>query len=261
MADANIHTYDDRRFIALPGDHDATIDFAVKHFINTAQQAIESKGSFFVALSGGSTPKKIFEKLALPENRAAADWTKTFLFWGDERAVAPDDKDSNYKMAMDSGFAKLPIPKSQIFRMKAEKDIEKHAAEYEDILKKHLHGKGLDLVMLGMGDDGHTASLFPKTKALTVTDRWVVANEVPQKSCFRMTFTYPFINKAENIVFYIMGKDKSERVYQVLTDKNHTYPSSGIGTKEHPATFLLDQEASQELLKNWNPSSNSEKTG
>ena len=253
MDQSRIYRFDERRMIALPGTHDETIDFCVKHLIYVGQLAIEQKGSFFVALSGGSTPKKIFEKLTSPKFRDSLAWSNVFLYWSDERSVGPDDPDSNYKMAMDSGFSKLHIPKEQIFRMKAESNIEKHAKEYQELIQKKLQNKGFDLIMLGMGDDGHTASLFPKTEALSITDRWVVANKVPQKSTTRMTFTYPLINKAENIVFYVMGSKKSQQIYNVLTDKNHTYPSSKVGTKEHNATFILDEEASKELLKHWNP--------
>lgn len=259
MNSSSIHNFDERRNVALPGDHDKTIEFAVNHFISIAQDAIESKGGFYVALSGGSTPKKIFEMLALPKYREAIHWPSVFLFWGDERAVGPDHPDSNYKMAMDSGFSKLSVPKSQIFRMKAESDIKENAKEYEMQIKKNLRGKGFDLVMLGMGDDGHTASLFPGTKALDITDHLVVANEVPQKKCWRMTFTYTLINDAHNIALYVMGEGKQERLVDVLTDKTNSFPSARVGTPSHKAVWIVDDDASKELLKKWSPKGNSNK--
>ena len=118
--------------------------------------------------------------------------------------------------------------------------------------KRNLHGGQLDLVILGMGEDGHTASLFPGTNALNITDSLVVANEVPQKSCWRMTFTFQLINMARNIVLYVMGDAKQERVAEVLFDRNDSFPSGRIGTRATPAVWILDELASKKLLKVWN---------
>ena len=152
--------FDERRHIALPGDHDATLAFAVANWLDIADASIADHDFFAVALSGGSTPKKIFQYLAqMPER---LDWSKVYLFWGDERSVPPNDPDSNYRMAIEeSGLGKLPIPKNHIFRMKAEEDIEANARAYEQIIREKLGPHPFDLIMLGMGDDGHTASLFP----------------------------------------------------------------------------------------------------
>ncbi len=259
MSDSNIHRFDERREIALPGNHEESIEFAVKHFISCAQKAVEKHNQFSVALSGGSTPKKIFEMLALPKYREAIDWARVLLFWGDERPVPPDHPDSNYNMAMKAGFSKLPLKENQIFRMKAESDMEKHAKEYELLIKKNLHGRGFDLIMLGMGDDGHTASLFPKTKALTISDQLVVVNHVPQKNCFRMTFTYPLINNASNIAIYVMGEEKKHRLAEVLMDSKNLFPSALIGTNSHKALWIIDDDASKELLNKWKSKGNSEK--
>lgn len=246
--DETISSFDERRDIALPGDHDEMIEFATKHWIHLAQESIESHGHFYVALSGGSTPKKIFAKLAEPKYREAVDWKSVVIFWSDERSVAPDHPDSNYKMAMDAGFAKLPIDKQQVFRMKAESDIEEHAKEYESLIQQRLKGRGFDLIMLGMGDDGHTASLFPHTRALEIKDRLVVANEVPQKGTYRMTFTFPLINSAHNIVFYVAGSEKSERLHQVLYDQQGSYPAAQVGSTEHHALWIIDDQAGRKLV-------------
>ena len=235
--------WDDRRDIAVPGDAKATYEFCLEHFLKAYNAAVEEKGSFFVALSGGSTPKNIFKLLTSPAHVEKVDWTKVHLFWSDERSVPPEDPDSNYKMAMDAGFSSLPIPPEQIHRMVAEKEIEKGAMQYEELLKKTLQGKGLDYLMLGMGDDGHTASLFPGTKALGETQKLVVANHVPQKKTDRMTFTFTCINQAKEIVIYVVGKNKQEKVQEILSLEDNVYPVQHVGTKEHKALWILDTEA------------------
>lgn len=237
-------TIDARRKVVVPGNESETVAYAAEHFIKCAKAAIEFHGTFFVALSGGSTPKQIYEKLA-SDHKNSIDWQKVFLFWSDERAVPADHPDSNYKMAMDSGFTKLGLPPSHIFRMKGEGDITLHASEYEAIIKKILNGRHFDLIMLGVGEDGHTASLFPGTKGLAVTDKLVIANDVPQKNTLRMTFTYPIINSAHNIVFYAMGKNKQEIIKKILT--TDLFPSSFIGNELHPALWVLDTSAASLL--------------
>lgn len=236
--------FDNRRKLFIGKDKQETLEFAVDHWVHAAKSAIQKRGKFHVALSGGSTPKAIFEKLSQIQD---LEWEKVFLFWSDERSVSPEDPDSNYKMAMEF-FGSLPIPLHQIFRMKAEKDIQKNAAEYEAILKKHTENHLLDLVMLGMGEDGHTASLFPETEALEEKEKLVLANHVPQKNTWRMTFTFPCINNSEKIVIYALGKSKAERVKTVLTAPiDSPFPASKIGSVKHPAIWVLDQEAASKL--------------
>lgn len=230
--------FDNRRHLYIGKDTEEAIDFATDHWINTAKQAIQQRGKFIVALSGGSTPKAIYKKVVLTKE---LDWTKVFLFWSDERAVPADHPDSNYHMAMEF-FGKLPIPPGQIFRMKAEVDIEKNAKDYEEKIQ-HYAGKHLfDLVMLGVGEDGHTASLFPNTTALSIEDRLVVSNYVPAKNTYRMTFTFPCINRSAKIAIYALGKSKQEIVSKVLhAPIISSYPSSRIGTPESIALWILDQ--------------------
>ena len=228
---------DDRRNIEVPGDKETTIVFAMCHWLKCAQDAIDNHGAFFVALSGGSTPKAIFE--ALSKKPDAIDWSRVHLFWSDERSVPPDDPESNYHMAMHSGLEKLPIKPENINRMVAETNTEQNAQEYENLIKQTLLNRPFDLIMLGMGDDGHTASLFPNTSALTVTDRLVVANPVPQKKTTRMTFTYPLINAATNIAIYVIGKTKAPMLEKVLAPDS-PYPISQIGTAATPALIITD---------------------
>lgn len=147
--------------LTVPGDKDATLHYAASHFVAIARDAIEDHGFFAVALSGGSTPKAIYELICQPGLSEEIEWEKVHLFWSDERSVFPDDPESNYRMAMEAGFANMPLLPQHIHRMVAEKDIEAQAHHYETTMRRVLDDQALDLVMLGMGEDGHTASLFP----------------------------------------------------------------------------------------------------
>lgn len=222
-------------------DKERAVEFAVHHFIESANDAIQHRGQFAVALSGGSTPAAIFKALATPDNREKVDWSKVFLFWSDERSVPPDHTDSNYKMAMDSGLAALPLNPDQIFRMQAESDIEVHAAAYERLIKEKTDGR-FDLTMLGMGDDGHTASLFPGSEALNEEKKLVTANYVAKFDTQRMTCTYPCINASRRIAIYVMGARKEHVLREVLLgDENpDLYPVQKIGTAETPALWITD---------------------
>lgn len=240
-----LKSWDERRdYIIFPNQKE-TIDFAVEHWIHSAERAIQQRGRFAVALSGGSTPKAIYEALL----KAPLDWSKVWLFWSDERAVPPDHPDSNYRMAMESGLGKLPIPPSQIFRMIAEKQIEKNALDYEEKIQ-HVLGKSLfDLVMLGVGEDGHTASLFPNTTGLEETQRLVIANAIPEKKSLRMTLTFSCINQSFHSVIYAIGLNKHLIVPRVLNAAIVSpFPASRIGTPEHKALWVLDADAAK-LLK------------
>lgn len=240
-----IDGFDECRDIIIPGDYDQTLDFCTKQFIQIAQLAIESQGFFNVALSGGSTPSALFKQLANSENRNKVEWGKVRLFWSDERAVPPSDPSSNYHMAMESGFNTLPLKPENIFRMHAEENIEQNALAYEALIKTHVPNCAFDLIMLGMGEDGHTASLFPKTHALHAEERLVVANYVPQKNSWRMTFTFECINSGKNIAIYVLGKSKAEMVKKVLTSPYDpdVLPVQRVGTPTHKALWIADKAA------------------
>jgi 6-phosphogluconolactonase len=242
--------WDERRYLIVPGDQNATLIFCLEHFIAAAKEAIADHGAFFVALSGGSTPKAIFEHLCESPYKQQLDWNKIELFWSDERSKGPNDPESNYHMAMEAGFNKMPIPPSQIHRMQAEEEIEKNALLYEKKIKEVLKGKPFDLIMLGMGEDGHTASLFPHTEGLKKTGRFVIANYVPQKKTWRMTFTYDCINQAHHIVVYVLGASKKQMLAEVLKspDDFDLLPSQRIGTKEHKALWIADEAAAALLI-------------
>lgn len=245
-----IFAYDERRDFVVPGYREDTFQYCAEHFIETANKAIEEHGFFSVALSGGSTPKGIFSLLASPEYRSKLDWGKVLLFWSDERSVPPDSPESNYRMAMDAGFDKLGILKENIFRMVAETEIEENALRYEQIIRQKVPGASFDLVMLGMGDDGHTASLFPHTKGLHVQKKLVTANYIPSKQTWRLSLTFDCINAAKVIAIYVIGKGKQQKLKEVFT---HPYepeelPIQKIGTPEHRALWILDLEAAEALL-------------
>ncbi|MES2121923.1 MAG: 6-phosphogluconolactonase [Chlamydiota bacterium] len=231
------------RKLVVPGDSQKTLQYCVEHFVRIAQESIQDHGAFYVALSGGSTPKAIFQHLCGPPYLEQIDWSKVHLFWSDERAVAPTDPDSNFHMAMEAGLKNMPIPQEHIHRMVAESHIEENALAYENTILKN---RPFDLVMLGMGDDGHTASLFPHTEGLKVKDRLVIANYIPEKNTWRMTFTFPCINNASHIAVYILGAGKKQILKQVLAaaDDPSSYPVLQVGTPDRPSLWIADQAAS-----------------
>jgi 6-phosphogluconolactonase len=246
----HVQSFNERWDIVIPGNGKEAVAYAVLHFMTVAKESIAEHGHFAVALSGGNTPKAIYEGLAKSEDRNQVDWKRVLLFWGDERSVPPTHSDSNYKLAMESGLASLPILKKNVFRMPAEDDIEEEAKKYEALIKEKILHKRFDLVMLGMGEDGHTASLFPKTHGLHADDdRLVIANYVPQKETWRMTLTYHGINTARNICIYILGKGKAEMVARIF---NGSYdpdnlPIQRVGTPTNKALWIMDEEAASLL--------------
>lgn len=233
-----IWAFDERRNIALPGGSKEALDFAVEQWLALAKKAIEEKGLFTCALSGGSTPKSIYKALAL--QKAALDWSKVELYFSDERTVPLDNPESNYHMAWEAGFKELVKP-SQLFPMYVASEPQEAACAYDRLIS----GKVFDLVMLGMGDDGHIASLFPYTHALRCEERDVIANFLPEKETWRITLTYPAINRATAITLYVFGSNKAERVKEVFTAPYDPtrLPAQKIGTPENKALWILDKEA------------------
>ena len=245
----NIQAYDERRDIMIPGDPDDTVRFAVEHFFHVAEKAIKEKGFFSVALSGGSTPKAIYREIAKTENKKKLDWNKVLVFWSDERSVAPTDQNSNYHMAMEAGFDSLSLPPENIFRMVAEDSIEENAKAYEANLAEAIPTRSVDLIMLGMGDDGHTASLFPKTHGLHTNQRLIIANYVPHLETWRMTMTFDCINSGANIALYVIGNAKAKMVKKVFEHPldPDQFPVQKVGTPTHKALWIMDTAAASEL--------------
>lgn len=221
-------------------------------FVALAIEAIAAKGQFTVALSGGSTPKGMYALLASDEYKNKVEWDKVHLFWGDERSVPPDNEQSNYRMANEAMISKLSIPKENVHRMEAElEDIESAAKSYETVLKQIFRVSDgefprFDLILLGMGDDGHTASLFPGTKALAEKKLIVVVNWVEKFKTNRMTFTSPTINAAHNVVFMAAGANKVQPLKEVLVGERNPelYPSQLVQPLDGKLFWLIDEAAS-----------------
>jgi 6-phosphogluconolactonase len=227
--------WDERRDIFIGKNSEEAIRFAVEHWVHSAERAIQARGRFAVALSGGTTPKEVYRRLS----REKVDWKKIWLFWSDERAVPPTHPDSNYKMAMEAGFAE--VPPNQIFRMKGEGDLQKNAADYRDLIHRTLDKHLFDLVMLGVGEDGHTASLFPRTAALH-SNETVAANWIEEKKTWRLTLTFPCINQSRHSMILALGKAIVPKVLEAPIES--PYPASKIGTPEHKALWILDTPTS-----------------
>jgi 6-phosphogluconolactonase len=208
------------REIKVVPDAKAVAAEAAERVTAAAERAIEERGRFSIALSGGSTPKALYALWAAEPYRSRVDWSKWHILFGDERAVPPDHKDSNYKMADEALLSKVPIPKSQVYRMKGElgEQAEEAAKEYGLMLKAEF-GDGLDVVLLGMGGDGHTASIFPGSKAVSEKEHRVVGyfaeNSSTGKS-WRVTMTAPYINQAREVLVLLAGADKAARLAEVF---------------------------------------------
>ncbi len=246
----SIQSFDERRDILIFDTTEEAIEFSVEHFIQKANLAILNHGFFSVALSGGSTPKAIFKKLCEKENATKIDYSKILLFWSDERDVPLDDAESNYKTAMDAGFKTLNIPEDHIFPMRKTGDLEFDAKTYEGLIATILPSKQFDLVMLGMGDDGHTASLFPDTAGLDIEDRPVIVNFVPEKKSYRLSLTFSCINHAKEILIYVLGKSKADMVAKVFHEpfNKSKLPIQAVGTKKTKSLWLLDKDAASLLF-------------
>src|SRR5271163_1882207 len=227
-----------------------------EQLLEAAQEAVASRGLARIAISGGNTPKRTFEMLADPAATefSVFPWDKTDLFWVDERCVPPDDKDSNYRMTKLALLDKVPLAADHVFRIEGELDPELAAARYESVIRNRFRLEGaelptFDLVALGMGPDGHTASLFPHTAGIHELTRIAIANHVPQKETWRVTLTSPVINQGRKVVFLIGGADKATVLKSVLSDKYdpETWPSQVIQPKSGQLLLLLDQAAAAEL--------------
>lgn len=190
---------------------------AAEHFVTLAAEAMVIHGQFVVALSGGSTPRIAYTLLASDEFAARVDWPRVRVFWGDERCVPPDHPDSNYRMARETLLDRIPIPTENVHRMRGELSPDQAATAYQAELEAVLGAGGqFDLILLGMGADGHTASLFPGTAALHEQTRWVVAHYVDKLAAWRITLTPAAINAATHVIFVVSGADKAERLREVL---------------------------------------------
>lgn len=224
---------------------------AVANFIQLADRSIKQSGFFTVSLSGGTTPESFYRKLADPANQEKLAWQGIHLFWGDERPVPPNHPDSNFRMAEAALLSRVPIPDENIHRVPAEMDLQVAALNYEEMLRRFFESDWprFDLVLLGMGEDGHTASLFPKSAGLSEEKRWFIPNYAPTTGSWRLTLTKNAINHARAIWVLIRGKSKAETLAKVLTGAKHAadYPIQLISPEDGQMVWMVDEDAAMHL--------------
>lgn len=237
-------------------DAEAVSRAAAEEVVACARAAVLARGRFTLVLSGGSTPRRLYELLADPPFRELVDWGRVEVFWGDERCVPPDHSDSNYRMAHAALLAKVPISSARVHRMHAERDDRDAAArEYSvEIAKTFAVAPAgeppvFDLILLGLGPDGHTASLFPHTEAVRERRRWVVRNYVPKFQADRITLTPPILNRGETILFLVAGADKAPVLQEVLEGPldPDRLPSQLIRPAAGRLVWLVDRAAASQL--------------
>ena len=232
-------------------DAEALAEAAARHVAEAAQAAIDARGAFSISLSGGSTPHHLHLKLATPPLKSQIDWAHVHVFFGDERCVPPDDPRSNYRMAEETLLSKVPIPREQIHRMRGELPPEEAARDYEEQLRQFFKSEPprLDLILLGMGDNGHTASLFPGLTAVHEQTRWVVAEYVAEVRMWRITLTPYVINLARQVMFLVAGSGKASMLRQVLEGPYapDDRPAQIVRPSPGEVIWLVDAAAAAEL--------------
>ncbi len=258
--------------IVVVSDRAALARNAATRLVVLAREAMAARGRFAVALSGGSTPRDLYALLASPEFAPQVDWARVHFFWGDERAVPPDHPDSNYRMANETLLSRVPVPSGNIHRIRAELPPADATREYEETLRvffdldankreqtrtreKNPRSSALirvpsfDLILLGLGANGHTASLFPHTPLLRETTRWVAAEYIDEVKMWRITLTAPVINAAEHILWLVAGADKAATVRAVLRGayRPEELPAQLIQPVNGRAVWLLDHAAATAL--------------
>jgi 6-phosphogluconolactonase len=227
---------------------------AAEEVVRSANEAVAQRGRFTIVLAGGSTPKSLYNLLAT-NARTALPWDRMFFFWGDERHVPPTDPDSNYRMADETMLSKIPVAAGNVFRMKSENpDAAAVAEAFEQTLRKFFQLETgqvptFDLILLGMGPDGHTASLFPGTTALQEKSRLVVANWVEKMKTYRITLTLPVLNAARCVTFLVSGTDKAPALHAVLEEDvpGEQYPAKLVKPNDGKQIWLIDRAAASQL--------------
>ncbi|UCE62903.1 MAG: 6-phosphogluconolactonase [Nitrospirota bacterium] len=232
-------------------DFEGLVRVAAQHIVNVSQETIANHGQMAFALAGGSTPKKLYSLLAGDPFRSQIPWGSIHFFWGDERHVPPDHQDSNYRMAREALLAHVPVPDDHVHRIPSEmQNAEEAADSYERELREYFQlapgqNPRFDLILLGLGPDGHTASLFPGTPAVHDTTRLVAAPWVKKFSTFRITLTPAILNKADHVMFLVSGQDKAEALRSVLEGpyQPEVFPAQVIHPAQGQLIWLVDKEA------------------
>jgi 6-phosphogluconolactonase len=243
-----------KREIIVCKDGDELNRKAAAQFITLAGDAIARSGRFAVALSGGSTPQALYFLLASPEYRNLVDWPRLHLFWGDERCVAPDHPDSNFRMVREALLDKIQIPNENIHRMPGESEPAEAAAAYEAEIKDFFAVKPagwplFDLIFLGLGEDGHTASIFPGSDAVNETAHLVTVVYVQRLQSYRLTLTLPVINAAAQVTFLVSGKSKAAIVSEIFPadGASCSYPAAKVAPTKGRLTWFLSADAAMDL--------------
>jgi 6-phosphogluconolactonase len=220
--------------------------------IETGIQQLPQGEFYSIALSGGSTPRKVFEYIAL-HFKQKIDWQKVQVFWSDERCVDPESEESNYRMAKESLLERVPIPLENVFRIHGETDPSEEAERYSETIRKHVSSQHIipqfDLMMLGLGDDGHTVSIFPGSQQLFNSDKLCEVAENPYSKQKRITVTGKIINHSRTAVFLVIGESKAEMVSRIIEKKQgyEQFPASMVGLEEGELIWLLDEKAANKL--------------
>ncbi|MBO0789995.1 MAG: 6-phosphogluconolactonase [Ktedonobacteraceae bacterium] len=241
--------------ITIYPDTDTLSHAAAGYIIQAANEAIVRHGRFTIALSGGSTPRKLYGMLGQEPYRNQINWSLVEIFWSDERCVPPDDPESNYRLAHEVLLSKVPIPTSQVHRMPAdEADRDAASQAYTDTLRRVFGTNGtpdIDLIQLGMGPEGHTASLFPHQASLHEEQRLIMPVTVPKPPPPRLTFTPPLLNAARNVLFLVTGAEKDEAIQAVLEGpyQPDEYPAQIVRPPHGIVTWMLDEAAARKLNK------------
>jgi 6-phosphogluconolactonase len=236
-------------------DATALAERAADYFAQHINEAVKTRGVARVAISGGSTPKRTFQTLAkYSKGERSIPWGQVELYWVDERCVPPDHEESNYRMTREAMLDAIPLPASNVFRIEGELQPEEGAARYESAIRAQFRLEGaeaprFDVVQLGMGDDGHTASLFPHTEALHELGRIAVANHVPQKDAWRVTLTWPVINNGRHVVFLVEGAAKASILAEVFQGRYEpeVKPSQLIRPQNGELELLVDKAGGAKL--------------
>jgi 6-phosphogluconolactonase len=239
--------------IVVCRDPDELARRAAEQFVACSSQAIARSGRFAVALSGGATPKMLYALLAAPGFRERIDWACVHLFWSDERCVPPDHPDSNFRMVQEALLSRAPIPTDHFHRMPGEREPRDAAVAYETELREFFDcgtkPLSFDLMLLGLGEDGHTASLFPGTAVVDESEHLVAAVYVESLKTHRLTLTLPVINAAGFVMFLASGKSKAKVVREILSDGSRAanYPAAKVRPAAGRLTWMLDAEAARDL--------------
>jgi 6-phosphogluconolactonase len=241
--------------IAIYPDIDILSHEAAQYIVRIATASVKSHGRFTIALSGGTTPRKLYGLLGSEPYRSQIDWTLVHIFWSDERCEPPDSEESNYHLAHEVLLSKISIPAVQVHRMPADMpDRNAASQEYTNEMRRVFGTDGIpnfDLIQLGMGPEGHTASLFPHQAALHEQQRLVVPVSVPKPPPDRLTFTPPLLNAARNVLFLVTGSDKADALHAVLEDPYNPdeYPAQIVRPPNGEVTWMVDTAAAAKLQR------------